>query len=256
MSSRRGSVVSVSCNDVHSFTKPVRDEIVLVAGLGVEGDAHAGVHVRHRSRVAADPTQPNLRQVHLMQAELFGEVGEKGYAVAPGDLGENVTTSGIDLLALPLGTILRFGPPAGETPGLNAEGHSRLPAGGGETADRSLVDSEAPATAVEAVLAAASAAVLDGPTTKAAAAVATAAARETGDDHRPAVVIAGLRNPCAQINGFQQGLLKEVVGHDENGSLVRKAGIMAVVLRGGPIRAGDHVHVEFPPQPHAPLERV
>jgi MOSC domain-containing protein YiiM len=235
MSSRRGSVVSVSCNDVYSFTKPVRDEIVLVAGIGVEGDVHAGVHVKHRARVKADPTQPNLRQVHLMQAELFGEVGEKGYAVAPGELGENVTTSGIDLLALPLGTILRFGPQAGET--------ARL-------------DGQAPTAALDAVLAAASAAELDGPTSKAAAAVATMAARETGDDPRPAVVIAGLRNPCAQINGFQQGLLKEVVGHDENGSLVRKAGIMAVVLRGGPIRPGDDVHVEFPPHPHAPLERV
>ncbi|NMO57209.1 transcription elongation factor [Actinoplanes sp. TBRC 11911] len=258
MSSRRGSVVSVSCNDVYSFTKPVRDEIVLVAGFGVEGDVHAGVRVRHRSRVKADPTQPNLRQVHLMQAELFGEVGEKGYAVTPGDLGENVTTSGIDLLALPLGTILRFGPPAGETAGPGAEAHTRPAAGGGATARRSEGPAIAaePATAVRAVLAAASAAVLDESTTKAAAAVATAAARETGDDPRPAVVIAGLRNPCAQINGFQQGLLKEVVGHDENGSLVRKAGIMAVVLRGGHIRAGDHVHVEFPPPPHAPLERV
>src|SRR3954447_6148498 len=120
MSEPGGSVVSVSGNGVYSFTKPVRDEIVLVAGIGGEGDVRAGVRVRHRSRVKADPTQPNLRQVHLIQGKLFGEVGEKGYTVAPGNLGENVTTSGIDLLSLPTGTILRFGPPEGDAAGEDA----------------------------------------------------------------------------------------------------------------------------------------
>ena len=251
MSVPRGSVVSVSCNDVYSFTKPVRDEIVLVAGLGVEGDVHAGVLVKHRSRVKADPTQPNLRQVHLMQAELFGEVREEGYTVAPGGLGENVTTSGIDLLALPLGTILRFGRPRGDGErAASARETGQTAASAGQRAAR------AGGTALDAVLAAAGAADLDDPTAAAAAAIAAVASRDDGDDPRPAVVVAGLRNPCQQINGFQRGLLKEVLGHDANGNLIRKAGIMAVVLRGGAIRAGDPVHAELPPRPHAPLERV
>ncbi|WP_373871142.1 MOSC domain-containing protein, partial [Actinoplanes philippinensis] len=109
MSDESGTVVAVSRNDAFTFTKPNRDEIVLVAGLGVEGDVHAGVNVRHRSRVRADPAQPNLRQVHLIQAELFAEVAEKGFDVPAGGLGENVTTRGLDLLALSPGTILRFG---------------------------------------------------------------------------------------------------------------------------------------------------
>src|ERR1700753_623230 len=111
MSAHRSPVVSaVSCNDVYSFTKPVRTEIRLVTGLGVEGEVHAGVTVRMRGRVKADPTQPTLRQVHLIQGELFDEVGAIGYEVAPGQLGENVTTVGLDLLELPCGTVLRFGP--------------------------------------------------------------------------------------------------------------------------------------------------
>jgi len=232
-----GRVTAVSCNDVYSFTKPARDEIVLVAGLGVEGDVHAGVHVRHRGRVRADPTQPNMRQVHLMQSELFDEVGAKGYAVEPGDLGENVTTVGLDLLGLPVGTILRFGPDVA-TDGMDGAG-----AVGG-------------AGAVAGVLAAAAAATLDDPTARAAVAVEAAAGRDGGGDVRPAVILAGLRNPCPQINGFRAGLLKEVIGYDEDGNLVRKAGVMAVVLRGGPIRSGDPVTAELPPHPHAPLERV
>ncbi|MDQ0792312.1 MOSC domain-containing protein YiiM [Streptomyces sp. B1I3] len=99
----------MSSNGAYSFTKPNRDSITLLSGLGVEGDVHAGVTVRHRSRVAQDPTQPNLRQVHLIQHELFSELRDAGFEVAPGDLGENVTTSGIDLLALPAGTLLHLG---------------------------------------------------------------------------------------------------------------------------------------------------
>jgi len=239
MNAPHGSVASVSCNDVYSFTKPARDEIVLVAGIGVEGDVHAGVRVRHRSRVRADPNQPNLRQVHLIQGELFEEVGEKGYTVAPGNLGENVTTTGIDLLSLPVGTILRFGRPEGD------------PASPGATATHG--DARA---AVQGVLAAAAAATLDEHTAAAAAAVAEAAERDRAGDPRPAVVIAGLRNPCAQINGFQAGLLKEVIEQDAYGKVIRKAGVMAVVLRGGPIRPDDPIDVELPPTPHRPLERV
>ncbi|WP_370416417.1 MOSC domain-containing protein [Streptomyces fradiae] len=179
----QGTVTTVSSNGVYSFTKPNREGITLLAGLGVEGDVHSGVTVKHRSRVAKDPTAPNLRQVHLIHAELFDEVAEAGFEVAPGDLGENVTTRGIDLLGLPTGTRLHLGP--------------------------------------EAV-----------------------------------VEVTGLRNPCAQIDDFRHGLLKQVVGRDEEGRLVRKAGIMSVVLTGGEVRPGDTIRVELPPEPHVPLDRV
>ncbi|MFI0084801.1 MOSC domain-containing protein [Streptomyces bobili] len=177
-----GTVTAVSSNGEYSFTKPNRDSITLLAGLGVEGDVHAGVTVKHRSRVAQDPTQPNLRQVHLVQEELFDEVGAAGFAVAPGDLGENITTHGIDLLALPAGTLLRIG-----------------------------------------------SAVLE---------------------------VTGLRNPCLQIDNFRQGLLKQVVGRDEAGNIVRKAGVMSIVKEGGVVRPGDVVEAELPSGPHRPLERV
>ncbi|MEU0053506.1 MOSC domain-containing protein [Streptomyces sp. NPDC006309] len=178
-----GTVTAVSSNGVYSFTKPNRDSITLLAGLGVEGDVHAGVTVKHRSRVAQDPTQPNLRQVHLIHEELFAEVGAEGFRVAPGDLGENITTSGIDLLGLPVGTLLRIGD--------------------------------------EAVL-----------------------------------EVTGLRNPCRQIDRFQDGLLKRVVGRDEAGRLVLKAGIMSVVREGGAVRPGDTIRVELPSEPHRRLARV
>ncbi|WP_298558899.1 MOSC domain-containing protein [Streptomyces luteogriseus] len=176
-------VTAVSSNGEYSFTKPNRDSITLLAGLGVEGDVHAGVTVKHRSRVAQDPTQPNLRQVHLIHEELFAEVGEDGFKVAPGELGENITTRGIDLLALPTGTLLRIG-------------------------DGALLE------------------------------------------------VTGLRNPCLQIDLFQDGLLKQVVGRDEAGNIVRKAGIMSVVREGGVVRPGDTIVVELPSEPHRPLERV
>ncbi|WP_189273066.1 MOSC domain-containing protein [Kitasatospora griseola] len=104
-----GTVTTVSSNGEYSFTKPNRDAIRLLEGLGVEGDVHAGVTVKHRSRVAKDPTVPNLRQVHLIHAELFDDLAAAGFAVAPGDLGENVTTRGLDLLGLPVGALLHLG---------------------------------------------------------------------------------------------------------------------------------------------------
>jgi MOSC domain-containing protein YiiM len=107
-----GVVTAVSRNEEYTFTKPVRESITLLEGLGVEGDVHQGVTVKHRSRVAQDPTQPNLRQVHLMHAELFDELRDKGFTVEPGEIGENVTTRGIDLLGLPTGTLLHLGPEA------------------------------------------------------------------------------------------------------------------------------------------------
>ncbi|MEU9130809.1 MOSC domain-containing protein [Kitasatospora sp. NPDC048540] len=178
-----GTVTAVSSNSEYSFTKPNRAGIMLLAGLGVEGDVHAGVTVRHRSRVAQDPTQPNLRQVHLIHEELFAEVGEEGFSVSPGELGENITTSGIDLLGLPVGTLLHLG-------------------------DEAIV------------------------------------------------AVTGLRNPCLQIDVFKDGLLKRLVGRDEAGTIVRKAGIMGVVREGGVVRPGDTITVELPDQPHRPLDRV
>ncbi|MFI1963383.1 MOSC domain-containing protein [Streptomyces pathocidini] len=178
-----GTVAAVSRSARHDFSKPNQDSIRLLAGLGVEGDAHLGVTVQHRSRVAQDPTQPNLRQVHLIHEELFAEVAAAGHEVTPGQLGENVTTRGIDLLALPVGALLRLGG--------------------------------------EAV-----------------------------------VEVTGLRNPCLQIDAFQSGLLKRVVGRGEDGRLIRKAGVMGVVLAGGEVRPGDPVAVELPAGPHRPLERV
>lgn len=175
--------MAVSSSGVYSFTKSNRAGITLLAGLGVEGDVHAGVTVKHRSRVAQDPTQPNLRQVHLIHQELFEELREAGFEVAPGDLGENVTTGDIDLLALPVGTLLHLG-------------------------DEAVVE------------------------------------------------VTGLRNPCLQIDRFQDGLLKRVVGRNDDGSIVRKAGIMGVVRAGGVVRPGDPVKAELPAEPHRPLERV
>jgi len=178
-----GVVTAVSFDGEHRFSKPNVAAIRLLAGLGVEGDAHLGITVQHRSRVAKDPTQPNLRQVHLIHAELHDELAGAGYTVAAGELGENVTTRGVDLLGLPRGT--------------------RLHLGG------------------EAV-----------------------------------VEVTGLRNPCLQINRFQSGLLKQVLEVDGNGDVVRKGGIMGVVLTGGEVRPGDDIRVELPPLPHEPLEMV
>ncbi|MER5625031.1 MOSC domain-containing protein [Streptosporangium sp. NPDC002544] len=176
-------VTAVSRSATHTFGKFTEPAIRLLAGLGVEGDAHLGVTVKHRSRVAQDPTQPNLRQVHLIQAELHDELRAAGFSVAAGELGENVTTRGVDLLGLPVGTLLRLG--------------------------------------------------------------------------RDAVVeVTGLRNPCGQIEGFQKGLLRQVVGRDENGELVRRAGVMSVVVAGGEVRPGDPIEVERPPLPHRRLDRV
>ena len=230
-----GMVVAVSSNGAYEFSKPVRGEITLIAGLGVEGDVHAGVTVRHRSRVRADPAQPNLRQVHLMRAELFQDVRADGYDVGPGQLGDNVTTSGIDLLSLPCGTILRFGVAGAAEDGAGAASRA--------------------ADAISGVLDAAATARLDEAATRAVAAL-VAAAERVGDDPRPAVVVTGLRNPCGQIDGFRPGLLKKVLGRDADGEIVRRAGVMGVVLRGGAVRPGDPIDVEPPPTPHQRLERV
>jgi len=178
-----GTVIAVSRSQTHTFSKLNQESIRLLAGLGVEGDAHAGVRVQHRSRVARDPTQPNLRQVHLIQAELHDELSVAGFTVLAGQMGENITTRGVDLLRLPSRTRLRLGP-----------------------------------TAV--------------------------------------VEVTGLRNPCLQLDQFQLGLMAAVLEHDERGALIRKAGIMAIVLVDGEVRPGDPIFVELPPDPHRPLEVV
>lgn len=167
------SVLAVSQSATHSMSKRPALSIRLIAGLGVEGDAHAGVTVKHRSRVARDPTQPNLRQVHLIHAELHDELRAAGFALAPGQMGENITTRGIDLLSLPTGTRLHLGPDA-------------------------------------------------------------------------VVEVTGLRNPCNQLNGLQPGLMNAVLDRDADGNLIRKAGVMGIVLVGGDVRPGDAIGVEMP----------
>lgn len=177
------TVAAVARSATHTMTKPTEGSIRLLPGLGVEGDAHAGTTVKHRSRVKRDPTQPNLRQVHLIHAELHDELRAAGFAVDPGVMGENVTTRGLDLLGLPTGTRLRLGPDA-------------------------------------------------------------------------IVEITGLRNPCAQLDGIQPGLMAATLDRDEDGNLVRKAGVMGIVLGGGEVRPGDAIAVELPPEPRRPLEPV
>ncbi len=178
-----GRVAAVSRDGSHAFGKPRRDRIRLLVGLGVEGDAHMGTTVQHRSRAARDPTQPNLRQVHLIHGELHDELREAGFAVEPGEMGENITTRGVELLALPTGTRLRLG-----------------------------------ASAV--------------------------------------VELTGLRNPCVQLDRFQQGLMAAVLRRDDQGELIRKAGVMAIVVSAGEVAAGDEIQIELPPPPRRPLVPV
>jgi MOSC domain-containing protein YiiM len=177
-----GVVISVARRGTHRVSKDVVDSITLVAGEGVEGDAHRGTTVKHRSRVARDPTQPNLRQVHLIHAELHDDLAGQGFAIAPAQMGENILTRGVDLLGLPTGAKLRIG---------NA-----------------------------------------------------------------VVEITGLRNPCNQLEGLAPGLMKACLDHAPDGSLIRKAGVMGIVISGGDVAAGDGIAVELPNGPHNPLQPV
>ena len=178
-----GVVVGVARSAAHAFSKTTEPSITLLEGLGVEGDAHAGTTVQHVSRIRRDPTQPNLRQVHLIPIEVLEDAAASGFAVPPGAMGENVTTRGLDLLGLPAGTVLAL-----------------------------------------------------------------------GDDAE--VRITGLRNPCSQIDDYQRGLLKQMLGRDSRGEVVRRAGVMAVVVRGGVVRAGDPVGVRLPAGERQPLQPV
>lgn len=173
-------VTAVSRSATHTFSKSNLPGIQLLTGLGVNGDAHLGETVKHRSRVARDPNQPNLRQVHLIHAELHDELRALGFVVTAGQMGENVTTRGVDLLGLLTGTRLHLG-------------------------DTAVVE------------------------------------------------VTGLRNPCVQLNHFQAGLMKAVLGRDENGNVIRKAGIMSIVLADGEVRPGDPIRVELPAEPWRPL---
>jgi MOSC domain-containing protein YiiM len=105
----KGTVISVSLSGKHTFSKPPALAITLLTGLGVEGDAHCGALVKHRYRVKQDPTQPNLCQVHLLASELLDELAAGGFSIAPGAMGENITTRGIGLIDLPTGTLLQLG---------------------------------------------------------------------------------------------------------------------------------------------------
>jgi MOSC domain-containing protein YiiM len=263
----RVRVAAVSRNGDYSFSKPNHDEIVLVAGLGVAGDVHRGATVRHRSRVRADPGQPNLRQVHLIHGELFDELRADGWQVEPGQLGENVTTRGVDLLGLPRGTVLRFGPPpAGGERGDTAGGGPGDAASAGRGPAGVLARTGAASEVAAGVLEAAERSKLESHVADAVAALTAAIARfdsseqgtdgATEPDQRAVVVVTGLRNPCGQIDRFSDGLLKKVAYADADGRFVRKAGVMGVVLRGGPVRPGDPVAVELPPSPHEALDRV
>ena len=176
-------VEAVSTGSSHGIGKETEDAIRLVAGQGVDGDVHAGATVKHRSRVRKDPTQPNLRQVHLIHKELHEELAGQGFDLGPGEMGENVLTSGVELLALPTGARLRLG--------------------------------------AEAV-----------------------------------VEVTGLRNPCSQLDDLAPGLMKGVLDRAADGELVRKSGVMGIVLEGGEVRPGDPIEVELPTEPHVPLAPV
>ena len=178
-----GVVSAVSRSAGHTFSKYVQSSITLLAGLGVDGDAHLGEKVKHLSRVRANPNQPNLRQVHLIHAELHDELNAKGFEVSAGQMGENITTRGLDLLRLPAGAHLHLGGAA-------------------------------------------------------------------------VVEITGLRDPCTQINQLQSGMMQACLDRDENGNLIRKAGVMSIVLADGEVKPGDLIRVELPPRPWKDLEVV
>jgi MOSC domain-containing protein YiiM len=167
------TVVSINSKETPGVGKIPRDSVTLVAGYGVEGDYHAGANVRHRSRAAANPDEPNLRQVHLMHAELFDELAPLGIRVESGQMGENITTRGLALLDLAPGTRLHFGEGA-------------------------------------------------------------------------VIEITGCRNPCAQLDAVDERLLAQVAVKADDGSIIRKAGVMAIVLEGGVVRPGDAIRVEAP----------
>jgi MOSC domain-containing protein YiiM len=177
------NIIAVASDRGHNFSKPSRASIRLIAGLGIEGDAHLGETVQHLSRLRRDPGASNLRQVHLIHAELHDELRAKGFRVEAGEMGENITTQGIDLLGLPVNARLHLGPAA-------------------------------------------------------------------------IVEVKGLRNPCGQLDGLQPGLMAATLDKDSDGNLIRKAGVMAIVIASGEVKPGDAIHVELPDGPHERLAPV
>lgn len=180
---RGGTVVSLALSVAHEFSKHQTNRLELLAGHGVVGDCHAGKTVQHLSRMKKHPDLPNLRQVHLLPKELLDELGQRGFPIEAGALGENILTEGIELIALPRGTRLVLGPDA-------------------------------------------------------------------------VIEVTGLRNPCKQIEAFRPGLLAHVVGKDAEGAIIRRTGVMAVVLESGTIGTGDAIRATLPPEPHQALEVV
>ena len=272
-------VASVSCNDVYSFTKPARDEITLIAGLGVEGDVHAGVTVKHRSRVAADPTHPTCARCTSSTPSCTTRCAPEGYEVPAGGLGENVTTNGLDLLALPRGTILRFGRPPTASDAARTEHAARTGAAapacrGGPRGAAAARRAAAPSTPrprqgqrPPEELRPSSRPQPRPPSTtpppspwphlQPGSSPGDPATRTPAAHHRPAVVITGLRNPCQQINGYRSGLLKRVLGRDHRRHPARKVGHHGrCPSRWSCPARSDPIDVELPAPPYLPLDRV
>lgn len=180
MTATMPTVIAVSSSSDYTFSKPNLPSVDLIAGLGVVGDVHSGPLIRHRYLVDQDPTQPNLRQVLLIQQELFESLAERGHQVGAGQLGDNITTQGLDLHALPTGTRLRLG-------------------------DSAVVE------------------------------------------------LTGLRQPCPQVDDFQDGLTTVLRHQDAAGNSVQAAGVMSIVLDSGAVKPGDRIELDVPPEPHQPL---
>jgi len=176
-------ILSVNKSNAYSFSKKSVPEIYLIEGIGIEGDIHSGKLVKHRSRIKRDPTVPNLRQVHLIHAELLDSLSKQGHQIMPGNIGENITTRGIDLLSLSTNTVLQL--------------------------------------------------------------------RDEAQ-----IQVAGLRNPCQQLNNFQEGLMQKLIFKDTTGEITRLAGIMSIVNKSGYVRTGDPITIVNKPSVYKKLEPI
>ncbi len=177
------TIIALSKSPFHTFTKTPEHSVRLLEGLGVDGDTHSGKTDQHRSHAARNPNAPNLRQVHLIHSELHDELREKGFKVGPGQMGENITTRGVDLLSLPAGTRLHLGKHA-------------------------------------------------------------------------IVELTGLRNPCKQLNTIQDKLMQATIEKKADGTILRKSGVMSIVIAGGDVFLNDAIRVELPAEPHRAMEPV
>lgn len=180
---KRSKVKAVSLSDKHSIRKFNRSYINIIEGFGVEGDAHAGKKVKHRYIVKKDPDRPNLRQVHLISTEIYKELKQNGFAIEAGDMGENITTEGVDIMNLPVDTILKIG-------------------------------------------------------------------------EEVELQITGIREPCSLLNHIENGLMKATISKNGEGKLIRKAGIMSIVLKGGIVTPEDPIELVYPPKPFQEMTTV